>query len=268
MDATLAVPRPPGKPWGQHTRVIFALLIREMGTRSSRAEGGYLWAILEPLGGILLLSIVFSAMLRTPPLGTSFILFYASGKIPYGLYQSMVKAIGGSVSSNRGLLTYPVVSVLDAVTAKFLLTLLTQLVVAVLLFTGIIGFLGLSVHLDVGDIVVGMLLAGALGLGVGTLNCVLVGLFPVWGRIWKVVNRPLMYLSAVLHLYEVVPPGLQGFFWYNPLVHIMGVMRAGFYAGAYHPTYISYPYVIGFALTTFTVGAYLLRRHAGALIDA
>ena len=39
-------------------------------------------------------------------------------------------------------------------------------------------------------------------------------------------------------------------------------MRAGFY-GTYEPQFVSYPYVLGWVLAMFFVGAYLLRRHAG-----
>ena len=266
MDTTLPAALVVGKPRAQHLRVIFALVVREMAARFDRSDGGYIWAILEPLGGILLLSIVFSVALRTPPLGTSFILFYASGNIPFRLYKTMSEKVSAAVTSNRGLLNYPVVTLLDAVFAKFLLNLLTMLVVAVILFTGIILILDLKVDLDLGAIFLGLLLAGLLGLGTGTLNCVLFGLYPVWKSIWKMVTRPLMFLSAVLHLYEIVPPGLQAIFWWNPLVHVMGIMRAGFYS-TYHPQYISYSYVLAVALGTFVIGAYLMRRHASLLLD-
>ncbi len=54
--------------------------------------------------------------------------------------------------------------------------------------------------------------------------------------------------------------------WYNPLVHVVGTMRSGFY-GVYRDEYVSVPYVMGFALGTFVIGAWLLRRHASHLIE-
>ena len=49
-----ARPRPPVPL--QWLRVLFALVVREMATKFGRSWGGYLWAIAEPLGGILLLT--------------------------------------------------------------------------------------------------------------------------------------------------------------------------------------------------------------------
>ena len=63
--------------------------------------------------------------------GTSFILFYATGTIPFRLYGSMTNAVAGSIAANRGLLAYPVVNPLDAVFAKFTLTFLTDFFVAI-----------------------------------------------------------------------------------------------------------------------------------------
>jgi capsular polysaccharide transport system permease protein len=266
MHAIPAVPPRRGKPLAQHLRVIVALVLREMGSSFGRSEGGYLWAILQPLGGILMLAVVFSLALRTPPLGTSFMLFYASGMIPFSTYKTMSKATSAAISSNRGLLTYPVVTALDAVLAKFLLNLMTQVVIGVILFVGIIQVVDVHVNLDLGAASLAMLLAALLGLGVGTLNCVLFGFFPTWKNVWSVATRPLLFVSGVLHTFEAAPPTLQKILWWNPIVHIVGEMRAGFY-GTYDTSYVSIPYVLVVALSTFVIGAYLLRRHATALIE-
>lgn len=250
----------------QRLRVLFALVVREMGTRFGRAAGGYLWAIAEPLGGILLLAIAFSLALRSPPLGSSFILFYSTGIIPFHLFNTMSKGVSGAVNSNRGLLTYPVVTALDAVLAKATLNFLTLALVAALLYSGIILGLGLYVNLDIGAVTLAFTLAAALGLGVGTLNCVLFGFFPTWKNIWGVLTRPLFIISGIFFTFESVPPNFQAVLWWNPLVHVIGIMRSGFY-GAYDPHYVSIPYILGIAGGTFLVGAYLLRRHTAFLIE-
>jgi capsular polysaccharide transport system permease protein len=268
MD-TIPAPLPArkvGKPSFQRLRVIFALVIREMGARFGRSAGGYVWAIAEPLGGILLLAVAFSLALRTPPLGTSFILFYATGMIPFSMYKTMAGGISVAVKSNRGLLRYPVVSLLDAVIAKFVLNFMTILLIAIILVAGILLGTDAHVNLDLGHVAVAFALAALLGLGVGTMNCVLFGFFPTWKNIWSVLTRPLFILSCVFFLFESVPRVFQAVLWYNPLVHVIGVMRAGFY-GTYDPHYVSYSYVLGLSLGLFVVGAYLLRRHASFLIE-
>lgn len=251
---------------GQRLRVILALMVRDMGSRFGRASGGYVWAILEPLGGILLLSFAFSLALRSPPLGTSFMLFYATGVVPYSMFNMLSRGVGGAVQSNKGLLSYPVVSLLDAVFAKVALNFMTSLFVAILLLGAIVGIGGLHVNLDLASALLSVVLAALLGTGIGALNCVLFGFFPTWKNVWGVLTRPLFLLSGIFFTFESVPPAFQEILWWNPLVHVIGLMRAGFY-GSYDAGYVSIAYVLGIALVTFVLGAYLMRRHASALIE-
>ena len=48
------------------------------------------------------------------------------------------------------------------------------------------------------------------------------------------------------------PIGTNNELWYNPLAHIIGEMRAGFY-GTYQADYVSGPYVFGIGLTLFVI---------------
>jgi len=152
------------------------------------------------------------------------------------------------------------------VMAKFVLNFMTMLLIAVILYSSIILGLGLYVVLDLAYVVRGFVLAALLGTGVGALNCVVFGFFPTWKNVWGVLTRPLFLISGILFTYESVPREFQAVLWWNPLIHVTAVMRAGFY-GSYHPDFVSYPYVLGIALGLFVVGIHLMRRHASFLIE-
>lgn len=250
----------------QRLRVLAALVMREMSTRFGRSYGGYIWAIAEPLGGIVLLNLAFSLTVRRPPLGSNFPLFYATGIIPFFLFSGMAGGVAGAISTNKGLLQYPVVSPLDAVFSKFILTFVTMMVVGVLLTGGIIVVYDLPVMLDPVSALLGFTLNALLGLGVGTVNCVLYGIFPTWRNIWNVLTKPLFVISGTFFIYENAPPAFQSIMWWNPLVHGVALVRAGFY-GSYDPYYASPAYVLAVSLSLFLVGAYLLRRHASWLME-
>ena len=250
----------------QRLRVLFALVVREMSTRFGRSYGGYFWAIAQPLGGVLLLNVIFSLTLHRPALGTNFALFYATGVVPFFFFSGVSNAVSSAIASNRGLLRYPVVSPLDAIFGKFIIEYITMLIVGVLLTGGIMIYYRLPVTLDPLTALAGFTLVGLLGLGVGTMNCVLFGLFPTWRQIWSVVTRPLLVISGVIFIVESMPFEMRHFLIWNPIVQAIALVRKGFY-GSYDPYYVSYPYILGIALGLFTVGAYLLRRYEGWLID-
>jgi len=241
-------------------------MLRETSTRYGRTPGGYLWSVLEPSAAILFLSLGFSLLLRSPSLGTSFILFYSTGYLMYHMYNNLAGPIAQSITFSKPLLKFPVVNWLDAVIARFLLNSLTNLMICVLLFTIILNVVDNRTVLEFGPMVEAFILAMLLGLGVGVLNCVLIGLFPVWGIIWGIVNRPLFLASGVIYIYEDLPKLAQDILWYNPLIHVTGLMRTGFYS-TYSPTYISVTYVLVVSLMTVALGLMLMRRHHRSILN-
>jgi capsular polysaccharide transport system permease protein len=240
-------------------RSILALMLREMSTRYGRTPGGYIWAVAQPVAALIVMSVAFSVLLRTPPLGNSFILFYASGYLPFTVYANVALSVQHSMQFSKQLLQYPAVSWLDAILARFLLNLLTSITVLCIVFFGILQFTEVSATLAPGPIVLSVVLAALLGLGLGTLNCLLTGLFSAWANIWAIITRPMILVAGVLFIYEQMPEWLQGYLWYTPWIHFTGLARTGVY-GTYNPTFISIEVVLLWAMIPLFFGLLLLRR--------
>ncbi|PCI44588.1 MAG: sugar ABC transporter permease [Alphaproteobacteria bacterium] len=249
-----------GKRRFASVRTIAALVLREMSTRYGRTPGGYIWGIVEPLAAIIVLSIGFSLVMRTPALGTSFLLFYATGYLPFSLYQTLSATVSRAINFSKPLLKYPAVTWIDAVLARFLLNSLTGILITVILLTGILTVIESRAVLNLPPVVTAMALTMILGLGVGVLNCALSGLFPIWDVAWSVISRPLFLASGIFFLYETMPPLAQSILWYNPLIHIIGLMRTGFYP-TYTAAHVNELYVLGVSLTCLVLGLILLGRY-------
>jgi capsular polysaccharide transport system permease protein len=240
---------------------VTALVLREMATTYGRSPGGYLWAILEPIAAISLMSILFSLLLRAPSLGTNFPLFYATGFLPFGLYMVLSTTMAASIRFSRALLTYPAVTFMDALIARFLLNALTQFLVMTIVFVGIIVAYDLKLVLDWTAICLAVAMAMAMGIGVGTLNCYLISSFPLWERLWLILNRPAFLISAILFIPENVPTAYRDWLMLNPLAHVTTMMRKGFYTTYPGSTASpSYVFIIALVLTVFGL-VFLLRRH-------
>lgn len=252
-----AVALPP--PKHQTLRVIGALVLREMGSTYGRSPGGYIWAILSPLGTIVMMSVAFSLLVHSPALGTSFILFYATGFLPFSLFSDITAKIGRAVRYSKALLAYPRVTWIDAVIARFVLNTLTQMVTFCLIIAGIFAFADTHTTLRVGAILTGLSMMALLGLGVGMMNCLLIGYFPIWQRIWEIVSRPLMIASGIFYLVDDLSPAMRELMWWNPLIHGISLVRSGFYP-TYHPAFSSLTYGFGLSLVMITVALIFLRR--------
>ncbi len=247
------------KKQGNRIRTITALILREMQERYGNSPGGYVWAVVEPVGILLVLSIVFSFMLRSPSLGNSFVLFYATGLLPFVLFNTIAGVTSNALTYSRALLTYPVVIWIDAVAARVILTTLTDLVVGYIIFWAILSFFDIGTILDFQAIMIAYCAAVLLGLGVGLVNAVITGFFPVWQTIWSVLTRPLFLISGVIIIFEDLPGVAQDILVWNPLFHITGTMREGFYP-MYNPQYISLNFVFLTALILIAAGTLLMHK--------
>ncbi|MEH6655981.1 ABC transporter permease [Loktanella salsilacus] len=247
-------------------RTTAALILREMSSTYGRTPGGYIWAVLEPIGMIMILSLAFSLVVRAPSMGVSFILFYATGYLPFQLYSETEGKISRALQYSRSLLSYPSVLWIDAIAARFILNTITAAVVFCIIMGGIIIFEETRVSINIFQIVSSLGLAAGLGLGVGMVNCILRSLYPVWSNVWSIVSRPLFIASGVLFIYEDMPQSVQNVLWWNPLIHITGLMRAGFYS-TYNPTYISFTYVCSIFMTLIFFGLVFMKRNYQKILE-
>ena len=247
-------------------RVIAALILREMGAAYGRQPGGYVWAILSPLGAIGIMAIAFSFLVRSPALGTSFILFYATGYLPFNIYSDLASKVAMSLRYSRALLAYPGVGWLHAVLARFILNGLTLVTVFCLVIIGILLIVETRTVLDIRPILTGLAIMALTGLGVGLINCLLMGLYAVWERIWAIIARPLFLISGIFFLYDDMPRFAQNILWWNPLIHGTGLVRTGFYP-TYHASYVSTAYAFGLPLTLITLGLLFMGRSYRTVLE-
>lgn len=241
-------------------------MLREMSTRFGRQPGGYVWIVLQPLGVIILLAMAFSLMQRHPSLGTSFLLFKATGFLILTKFKTVSQLVGQGLTYSKPLLEYPGVAWIDAMLARFFLNALIGVLVTALMLTGIVLYEGLNLVLDWPRIVLSISLTMLLAFGVGCLNCVLFMRFAVWANLWGMLTAPLMLVSGVIVLYESTPVFAQKILWYNPVMHLTGMIREGFYS-TYTPTYISVPYVLACSLIPMALGLLVLRRYSRVLLE-
>lgn len=251
---------PPQNRHFRTLRTIGALILREMSTTYGKSAIGYLWALVEPIAALTLMSVVFSLFLRQPALGANFPLFFASGFLVFQIYAGVGNKVATSIQFSRQLLEFPAVTALDAVLARFILNYVTQLTVIFIMISGLIVYFDLRVHLDIGAILTALGMAGIFTLGIGAFNSYLFIAYPAYQTIWAIANRPMFILSGIFFLFGDVPQPFRDLLWFNPIIHIVGQMRIGIYA-TYEGNYVSISYVCSLGLAFFVMGMFILHRY-------
>lgn len=250
----------PSRAW----RSLAALILREMATTYGRSPGGYLWAVVEPLAVIALLSFAFSLAFKAPSLGTSFPLFYATGYLPYMLFHDVSSKTALAIRFSRPLMNFSAVTWFDVVLARFLLNLFTHLAVGALVLATLI-LVEAQPMPDLAVVLRATCMAAVLALAMGAMNAFLFLAFPAWERVWMIITRPLFIISGVFFLFEDVPSDLRDMLWFNPLFHITGDMRRAFNV-TYEASYVSPLYTFGLGLALLGMSLLLLSRHARGML--
>lgn len=251
----------------QSIKAISALILREMISTYGRHVGGYAWAIIEPVAALALLSIVFSVAFRAPALGDNFPLFYATGYLPFVLYTDVSAKVAQSIKFSKPLLFYPPVNFAHAILGRFTLNVMTYCLIILIIMTSIVKLYDYRAPLNFIPMLNSISMAAALAIGVGTLNCYASTRFLVWDRIWSILNRPALIVSGIFFIPSSVPEPYRTYLFYNPLIHVVGEMRTGFYP-SYSGNYISYIYVYLFALICLLLGLILLNRYHRILLNS
>ncbi len=246
-------------------RRLAALVLREMTSRYGRSAGGYIWAVVEPLGMLALLAAGLSLIVRNPALGSSFILFYATGYLPYFMFQKLAGVVMSGLVYSRHLLRFPAVGWVEALLARACLQTITCLFVACTILGGLLLLLDERLVFVPGPVVMSFFLSALLGLALGVLNCAISGIWTMWSQIWKIMTRPLLLASGIIWIMADMPKAVQDILFYNPLVHITALARTGFYP-MYDPNFISTTYVAGVSLIILALGLLLIHRFHGYII--
>ena len=80
-----------------------------------------------------------------------------------------------------------------------------------------------------------------------------------------VVTRPLFIMSGVFFVFEDLPQEVQRFLWFNPVFHVTGRLRQGFYP-TYAADYVAPAFVVILGLALGLFGMLLLSRHGDGLV--
>ncbi len=212
-----------------HMRIVTAFVMREIATRYGKSPGGYVWAILEPVAFILMMTSLMGAFGRLPAMGDSFTLFYATGYVAFSMYKSMEGYLASSISANKSLMSYPKVAPFDAVVARLILQGMTSVVVAAVILYGSLWTTQRPVEIHWLYIIEAVMFAWIIALGIALANTVLFFKFPLYQKVFDIISRPLLLLSGIFYVPSQMPHPFADYLLANPLAQVVILFRQGFY---------------------------------------
>lgn len=249
--------------WQIQRAVIFALVVRELQTRFGGRLIGLFWVIAEPMvhiSVILLIRVVLRQRFSGVMLDSAVYLTVAM--IPFFVFRNIWFRVMEGANANAGLFGYRQVKPFDAFVARVIIEVVLYSIVFVVMMAGF-GWYGYeylpAMPLEFMGVV---LIYLAMGFGLGLISAVGAHELPALRTFIRLSSMPLYLLSGVVLPISNLPPAIQAYLVWNPLLHLVELSRWAYFP-SYHPLWqinFEYPLAWAFALMGIGVMMYRLRR--------
>lgn len=243
--------------------VVFALFIRELKTRFGAYRLGLVWAFLEPMSFVLLITAIRSFRSSGSLFGGEthhmpFPLFLMLGYVPFQLFSKLLSQGAAAVNANQGLFNYRQVRPIDAILARTLLEMILFSSV-IMIFMTVFWWFGFDAAIgDPTKLVLAFSLLSMFGGGIGMILCVGELRVPELGKIIPLLTRPLFFISGIFFSINDIPGEYQHYLLWNPMLHAIELMRNACYP-SYNTESVSMEYLAFVALVTVFFGLALYR---------
>ena len=242
--------------------VIFALMLREARARFGVRRFGAIWALLEPIAHILLISLVFSVIRGRSVTGLEYPVFVLVGLVPFLLYRNTALRLMDSTRENRSLFAYKQIKPLDTFVARVLVeACMSASVYAILVF----GFAWFGFDMRVAhpiEWVLTVFLGLLFSFGLGMSLALFTNAMPSSKSVIRMGFFPLYFISGVLIPAAYMPPAFLPYLLLNPFMHLMELIRGEIFLNYMPVQGISLSYVIActVVLLFVSLGTYRVRR--------
>lgn len=213
--------------------LVGQLIRRDILSRYKRSVLGVAWTMLNPLGMMVVLSIVFSQLFKSVESYPAYIL---SGLIAWNFFAQGTNATmsgliwGGSLLHR--IFIPPTIFGISAIG-----TALVNLVIAVVPLFVVMIFTHAPIEISIIFLPVSMLILASFALGFGLILSTMAVYFPDVSEMYQIVLTAWLYLTPIIYPEEIIPDRLLVILQrVNPLYSMIRLFRLPIFDGRF-PTF-------------------------------
>lgn len=244
----------------QYRDLVVQLVRRDVLTRYKRSVLGVGWTLINPLGMMLVLTLVFSQVFRFGDV-QGYPVYVLSGLLAWNFFSqtttaAMVNLVWGGGLLNRIYIPRPSFALAAIGTGLVNIVLSLIPLLFVMLVTGI------PIHISFIFIPVSVFLLAAFSLGLGLLISTIAVYFPDVKEMYQIGLTAWFYLTPVIYPIEVLPDSVRPIITtLNPMYHLVVVFRTPILPGRFPTLEELLPAVI-ISLVTLVIGWWAFTQRA------
>ena len=246
--------------------LVLELTLREIKARYKQSFLGLFWVILNPFFQMLILSFVFSKILRFGNLGVPYPIFLYAGLLPWTFLANALNASLNSLSSNASLIKqvyFPrEILVLSTILAKafdFFLSFGVFLILMVFFKIPFTPFMILFFLI--------FLLQALFSFGIGLLLSAFNLFYRDVQYLFNLVLTLWFYLTPVIYAPEFFPGKYRFIFKFNPMAVFINAYRKTLLGGDF-PKFSSLFIGLVISLILFVFAYKIFKKLEGVMADA
>jgi ABC-2 type transport system permease protein len=238
-----------------YRELIWALAIKELKVRYKRSVLGFLWALLNPALMMVVLTVVFSTIMRFAI--PHYAIFLLSVLLPWTFFSQSLSYGVESIVSNGELIkkvavpkmVFPIAAVLSN-TINLVLSLIPM---ALLVLATRHPFYSTWLYLPVP-----MLALIIFTVGMACLFAALNVFYRDVSHILQVILSAWFYFTPIIYGLDFIPPHLRWLFKLNPIIYVINGFRLSIYYGLIPRwTSIAASFVCGFTVLLIGCAVFL-----------
>lgn len=248
--------------WSELSR---QLLAREIKARYKQSFLGYAWVILNPLLQMLVMTFVFSLIVRVSSLGVPYALFLYVALLPWNLFANSLTHATNSLVNNSALIKkiyFPRQIFLQATLLAKIIDFLFASVILVIFFIIYHQLLTINVLWVIPIFLIQEIFTYGLALILATLNL----FYRDIQHLLSLILVLWMYITPVIYPVEMVPEAYRFIFKLNPMAVIVNAYRECILGGNM-PKLSSLFLALCLSLLTYACGRIIFTKLEGYFAD-
>ncbi len=207
--------------------LIYQLIRRDVTARYKRSVLGVAWTMLNPLGTMIILSVVFSQVFSAIQGYAAYVL---SGLVVWNFFaQSTSAGINSLVWGGKLFRKIYVPRTVFAISAVG--TGIVNLVLSLVPLIGVMLIVGIKIQATILLIVIPVFLLALFSLGISLLISSAGIFFPDVVEMYQIILTAWMYLTPIIYRISILPEFAQKWVRLNPMVYFVDLFRMSSFYG-------------------------------------
>jgi ABC-type polysaccharide/polyol phosphate export permease len=242
--------------------LIWVLALKELRVRYKRSTLGFLWALLNPLMTMIIMTVVFSKIMRVQI--PNYSVFLLSTLLPWTFFSQSLGYAVDSLVGNGDLLkkvhvaksVFPMAAVLSNVINFFFSLIPLVILLPFLHFPFYLAWLYLPIPF------IGLVL---LALGFGFFFAMANVFFRDMAHILQIVLSAWFYITPIIYTLDLMPARYRIIFRLNPVLYALNGFRLAIYYGQL-PSPQSVALTLGCGFVAVFLGYWMFRRYQDSFV--